>query len=292
MIQVIMKIKDKKYSKKDLKNLLPFPDCDSNKYSRGTCNIVAGSESYPGASTLASLSASKAGSGYTHLFTHKSAKPIALAIMPSLVVSSFEDLSVEKFDTEKPSAYLVGPGFSGEASEKKILLKILKETDAPVVVDGGALSAFSSEEVRITVEERFNNGLDTILTPHMGEARALLFNYAVKKFTSSEELAKDLAYFTKSTIVLKGPNTFVCDEEHIYEMKSGGPALAKAGSGDVLAGILGGIVCQNRLSAFNACVLATNIHAQAGNLAAKDLTEISVTSEDLINYIPKSIKYF
>ena len=285
-----MKIKNKKYSKKDIKNLLPFPDCDSNKYSRGTCNIVAGSEAYPGASTLASLSASKAGSGYTHLFTHKSAKPIALAIMPSLVVSSFEDLSVEKFDTEKPSAYLVGPGFSGEASEKKILLKILKETDAPVVVDGGALSAFSSEEVRITVEERFNNGLDTILTPHMGEAKNLLFNYAVKKISSPESLAKDLAYFTKATIVLKGPNTFVCDEKQIYEMKSGTAALAKAGSGDVLAGILGGIICQNKLNVFEACALAINLHAKAGNLAAKDLTEISVTPEDLINYIPKSIK--
>lgn len=285
-----MKIKNKKYSKKDIKNLLPFPDKDINKYSRGTCNIVAGSEAYPGASTLVSLSASKSGSGYTHLFTRKSAKPIALAIMPSLVVSSFEDLSVEKFDAEKPSAYLVGPGFSGEANEKKILLKILKETDAPVVVDGGALSAFSSEEVRITVEERFNNGLDTILTPHMGEAKNLLFNYAVKKISSPESLAKDLAYFTKATIVLKGSNTFVCDEKQIYEMKSGTAALAKAGSGDVLAGILAGIMCQNRLSSFNACVLATNLHAQAGNIAAKDLTEISVTPEDLINYIPKSIK--
>ena len=284
------KIKKISYSKKALKNLLIFPSNDANKYSRGTCNIVAGSEAYPGAAALAALAASKSGSGYTKLYTHKNNKMLTLSLMPSLVVSSFEDLSVKKFDTEKPSTYLVGPGFSGEANEKKILLKILKETDAPVVVDGDALSVFSSEEVRITVEERFNNGLDTILTPHMGEAKNLLFNYAVKKISSPESLAKDLAYFTKATIVLKGPNTFVCDEKQIYEMKSGTAALAKAGSGDVLAGILAGIMSQNRLGAFNACVLATNLHAQAGNIAAKDLTEICVTPEDLINYIPKSIK--
>lgn len=285
------KIKKIKFSNKDLKNLLPFPDRDSNKYTRGTCNIVAGSEEYPGASTLASLSASKAGSGYTHLFTNESTKPIALAIMQSLVVSSFEDLAVEKSVSEKPSAYLVGSGFAGLPCEQNIILNVLKGTDAPVILDGGALNAFSSEEVRIAVEERFNNGYDTILTPHMGEAKNLLFNYAVKKITSPESLAKDLAYFTKATVVLKGPNTFVCDDKQIYEMKSGTAALAKAGSGDVLAGILAGIICQGKLSSFESCVLATNLHALAGKLAAKELTEISVTPEDLVNYIPKSINF-
>lgn len=278
------------FSSKKLKSLLPFPNKDANKYSRGTCNIVAGSESYPGAAALAALAASKSGSGYTRLFTDISVKPIALAIMPSLVCASLDAFCVTKFITDKPSAYLVGPGFAGEASENDIVLKVLKGTDAPVILDGGALSAFSSEEVRDALEERVNNGYDTILTPHMGEARTLLYNYAVKKIASPEELAKDLAYFTKATIVLKGPNTFVCDEKQIYKMKSGTPALAKAGSGDVLAGILGGIVCQNRLSAFNACVLATNLHAQAGNIASKKLSEISVMPEDLINYIPKAIK--
>ncbi|MDO5426833.1 MAG: NAD(P)H-hydrate dehydratase [Coriobacteriia bacterium] len=286
------KTKKISYSKKALKNLLFFPSNDANKYSRGTCNIVAGSESYPGAAVLAALAASKSGSGYTRLFTDNSVKPIAISLMPSLVVSSFEDLSVEKFDAEKPSAYLVGPGFADLPGEQKIILKVLEGTDAPVILDGGALRSFSIEDVRDAVEERYNNGYDTVLTPHMGEAKNLLFNYAVKKITSQESHAKDLAYFTKATIVLKGPNTFVCDDKQIYEMKSGTASLAKAGSGDVLAGILAGIMCQNRLSAFNACVLATNLHAQAGNLAAKDLTEISVTPEDLINYIPKSIKYF
>ena len=287
MSKIIKKIN---FSKKGLKNLLIYPSNETNKYLRGTCNIVAGSESYPGAAVLAALAASKSGSGYTCLFTYKNNKYFVLSKMPSLVVSSFEDLSVEMFVEDKPSAYLIGPGFSGEASEKMIVLKVLKGTDAPVILDGGAFSAFSSEEVRDALEERYENSYDTVLTPHIGEAKSLLFNYAVKKIASPKELARDLAYFTKATIVLKGPDTFVCDDKQIYEMKSGGPVLAKAGSGDVLAGILGGIMCQNRLSAFNACVLATNIHAQAGNLAAKDLTEISVTPEDLINYIPKSIK--
>lgn len=284
------KIKKINFSKKALKNLLIFPSKNVNKYSRGTCNIVAGSDSYPGAPTLASLSACRSGSGYTHLFTDKSVKSIALTIMPSLVVSSFEDLCLSKFEASKPSAYLVGPGFTGEASETKLVLKVLQDTDAPVILDAGALAAFSSEEVRIALEERVDNGFDTILTPHIGEGKSLLFNYAVKKISSPESLAKDLAYFTKATIVLKGPNTFVCDGKQIYEMNSGTPALAKAGSGDVLAGILSGIMCQGKLCAFEACVLATNLHALAGKLAAKDLTEISVTPEDLINYIPKSIK--
>ena len=284
------KIKKIKFSKKDLKNFLPFPDKNANKYTRGTCNIVAGSESYPGAAALAALAATKTGSGYTRLFTDKYVKPIALAIMPSLVVSSFEDLCVAKHIYDKPSVYVVGPGFAGEAIGQKIILKVLKGTDAPVIVDGGALGAFSDEEVRAALEERYDNDYDTIFTPHMGEAKSLLFNYAVKEIASPEELVKDLACFTKATIVLKGPNTLVCDGMQIYEMKSGTPALAKAGSGDVLAGILGGIVCQNCLSAFEACVLATNIHAQAGIIASKDLTEISVAPEDLINYIPKAIK--
>lgn len=278
------------FSSNKLKSLLPYPNKEANKYSRGTCNIIAGSDSYPGASALVSLSAAKSGCGYTKLYTHKNNKMLALSLMPSLVCLSFDDLIVSKHNVDKPSAYVVGSGFAADASEQKIILKVLKGTDAPVILDGGALSAFSDEKVRNAVKNRFNNGYDTILTPHMGEAKSLLLNYTDKKIASAEELAKDLAYFTKATIVLKGPNTFVCDDKQIYEMKSGTPALSKAGSGDVLAGILGGILCQGKLSTFEACALATNLHALAGKLAAKDLTEISVTPEDLINYIPKSIK--
>lgn len=285
------KLKKVKFSNKDLRNFLPFPDSDSNKYSRGTCNVIAGSEAYPGAAALAALAASKSGTGYTRLFTHKNNKMFALSLMPSLVCASFDALSAEMFVEDKPSAYVVGPGFAGSPDEQKIILKVLEGTDAPVILDGGGLSAFSSEKVRDALEERYENSYDTVLTPHIGEAKSLLFNYTVKKIASPKELARDLAYFTKATIVLKGPNTFVCDEKQIYEMMSGTPALAKAGSGDVLAGILGGIVCQNRLSAFEACVLATNLHAQAGIIASKDLTEISVAPEDLVNYIPKSIKF-
>lgn len=166
---------------------------------------------------------------------------------------------------------------------------MLKNTKWPVVLDGGALSSFKSLKVVQAIEDRNKNNAPTIITPHMGEAKSILENLCEEEITLSKDIAIKLAGLTNCIVVLKGPNTFICDDKKLYIMKKGSAVLAKAGSGDVLAGIIGGVLCQNTINAYLACVLATNLHAIAGNLCAKDLSDVSVLPEDIIEGIPQAI---
>ena len=168
--------------------------------------------------------------------------------------------------------------------------------DAPVLIDGGGLSAFDSKECRFALKDRASKKNSTVLTPHLGEAVRLYNSLSPNKISaktiSEQDLCVELARLTSSIVVLKGPNTYICDSKKLYVMKQGSAALAKAGTGDVLAGIIGGIMSQGKISVFDCCVLATNIHAYAGLFAAKDLGEISVCATDVLNYIPNAFMYF
>ena len=284
------KIKTVKYSKSDISKLLVYPEKRANKYSRGTCVVVAGSEKYPGAAILSSLAATKSGSGYTKLYTDKSNyKNIATAI-PAIPTAPFSELKIIDTKDNKPCAYLIGPGFDPDEDNTSVVCKILENTNAPVVIDGGAIASISSKKVRDLLEDRHNNNLITILTPHAGEGSKILENYACEDQVNLKEKAELLSELTNSLVVLKDYISYVCDGNAIYEMNSGTSALAKAGSGDVLAGILAGVLCQNKRSAFEVCVLATNIHANAAKLATNELGEISVTPPDLIENLVKSIQ--
>ena len=169
-------------------------------------------------------------------------------------------------------------------------MKVLVKAKSSVVIDGGALSLLASKKVQDAVVARSHNKLNTIITPHMGEAESLLNSKISTK--DMNKAACELSRLFKCTCVLKGPSTIVCDSKSIYTMKKGSPALAKAGSGDVLAGILVGICCQQKINDFDACVLATNVHAQAANIASKKLHLISVNPQDFIDNIPASFSFF
>ena len=284
------KIKTIKYSNSALSKLVIFPNKKMNKYSRGTCNIIAGSEKYPGAAILACKAATRSGSGYTKLFTHKANYKYIATAIPDIPTSTFNDIKLYDQSDDKPCAYLVGPGFDPDKDNASILEKVLKETSAPVVIDGGALSSISKTSIKDLLDSRNKKNYTTILTPHAGEGKKILSYYAVEPEKKLKEQAKQIVNHTKTTVVLKDSITYICDTSKIYEMKSGTPALAKAGSGDVLAGILAAVLCQNKINSFDACVLSTNIHAKAAKLASKDLSTISVTPLNLIEYLPKSIQ--
>lgn len=282
---------------KDLSNMLVFPDQDTDKYKRGTCIVVAGSKKFPGAAILSSQAAEKAGSGYTKLFTNKSGVNKIPYNYPTIPVDNFNNLissNMLQNSEVKPVAYLVGPGFIPNNDKNiDILLTILNGTNAPVIIDGGALSAITKKSIRKALFKRFANNLTTVLTPHYGEAVKLYSYYKDDKLNKSlrnSDFVYMLADLTNSIIVLKGPNTYICDSQKAYLMRKGTEALAKAGTGDVLAGLIAGTICQNKISTFDACVISSIIHAEAGSLAARDLSTISVSAKDVLNYIPAAIQ--
>jgi hydroxyethylthiazole kinase-like uncharacterized protein yjeF len=233
------------------------------------------------------------GAGYVEAFTHPDNVELLQAYRPSLVVKPFEALlarePLEQAREGRPCAYLVGSGFDATDSESAhLLMHVLKHAEAPVLVDGGAIPGMAGTAGRALCRSRHERGLVTVVTPHSGEA-AVIGRPLGLSGLPQVDYAEELAWEYGAIVVLKGPNTVVSDGEHSFAMTEGTAALAKAGTGDVLAGMVAALLAQG-MGALDACVLGATLHARAGVAAAVELTDICVTPEDVIDAIPAAIR--
>ena len=281
------------YDAEGLAGLLPFPPVNAHKYSRGKLLLVAGSQPYPGAAAMAAFAGQRMGAGYTEVYTHPDNVGKLQAYRPSLVVRSWEELLAKDellaAGEGRPCAYLVGSGFDATDSESAhLLMHVLKRAEAPVLVDGGAIAALSGTAARTLCRSRHERGLVTVVTPHSGEA-AVIGRPLGLSGLPQVDYAEELAWEYGAIVVLKGANTVVSDGEHSFAMTEGTAALAKAGTGDVLAGMIAALLAQG-LDALDACVLGSTLHARAGVAAAVQLTDICVTPEDVIEAIPAAVR--
>ncbi len=230
---------------------------------------------------------------------------------------------------QESCAVLIGCGFEGHDEGEQRLLKTVLELMLPTVVDGGGLSCLAElmrcEGARL-LENRARVGIPLVLTPQDAEARRLAAAAAASSgaaaateedadsqlgsaaataggkpgapygSVAAEEgadaqrvLAQALAHAYYATVVAKGPQTVVGERKRSYLMDQGKAALAKAGTGDVLAGMIAALLAQG-LPPFEAGVLGSTLHAHAARLAAEDLTAVSLIPEDVIEYIPHTVK--
>lgn len=308
------------YDDARLARLLPHPAADANKYTRGTLTLVAGSVAYPGAACLAAAAAQRMGAGYTQAVTAPENVRTVQAFRPSLVARSWESWdasALRAFEPGKPCAYVVGPGFdAADERAAELAFSVLGYAHAPVLVDGGAFAALASERGLKVLRRRFLRGLPTVLTPHAGEAARLAAAFGVDSAEaeagrSQEAFALDLARACGATVVLKGPDTCIAqpagaadagavgavradegadlaERPRFLMMREGTPALAKAGTGDVLAGAIGALLAQG-LGAFDASTLGSVLHARAARLAESRLGDICVIPEDVVEALPEAV---
>lgn len=281
----------REYSIDELVAFLPLPADEVNKYTRGVLTTVVGSARYPGAACLSSFASQRMGAGYTEVITDPEVMPIVHGYRPSLVVRSWDNLAANDLPAsspDKPRAYLVGSGFDGaDSNTERLTHFVLWHAEAPVIVDGSALGALTSKKGQSLLKRRFLQGLDTVVTPHAGEAANLARAFdlpAGDPATLSYLLSLAYGFIT----VVKGPDTYLSDGNFIVRVTNGTSALAKAGTGDVLAGMLAALLAQG-LPSLESAVLATDLHARAGRVAAANLSAIAVTAEDVIDYIPHAI---
>lgn len=283
----------REYALGELAKLVPVPDNAANKYTRGRLVVVAGCAQYPGAACLAACAGQRAGAGYTQVFCAPEAVNVVRACRSSLVVGSWEGLfscaeGLPADTPEKPAAYVVGPGFAAEDGEcVRLACLVLEHAQAPVLVDGGALAVLTTPQGRCALERRQARGFPTVITPHGGEAARLARPLGIP-MDDQVELARLIAGAYGVVAALKGPDTFVSNGEEVVAIRCGMPALAKAGTGDVLAGILGAFLAQ-RVNPMDASILAATLHAWAGRCAAKRLTDVCVIPEDVVEALPEAV---
>lgn len=293
---------------RELADTLPWPDAHANKYTRGRLVALGGDAAYPGAVSLAALAAMRMGSGYVEVVCAPETLSVVHALVPDAVARSWEGWSPWKSrldaptDERHPQACLVGPGMDAAAGATgALVLAALEGCACPVVVDGGAISALSTREGRALAERRGRAGLATVVTPHLGEAARMAAPLSLDVPATGggrdgdagklAAFARALAEAYAATVVLKGPDTFVADPSTgvVDVMRHGGPCLAKAGTGDVLAGMVSALASQG-VPSRAAVDLAASLHAWSASDAAEDLTAICVRATDVIERIPRAIQ--
>jgi hydroxyethylthiazole kinase-like uncharacterized protein yjeF len=260
---------------------------DSHKYDYGHVLVIGGSAGMVGAPLLTGQAALRIGAGLVTIASpaavagkleERVAEIMTLALADDSAAASRELLKFIK--ARKVSTAVIGPGMR-PALALPLLKSLLKITALPIVIDGGALAALSAKLNLLS--ERSDNSV--VLTPHLGEFRRLLDTPG----SDIPQQAATLATKYNLTMVLKGHPTRIYDSAESYENHTGGPALATAGSGDVLAGMIGGLIAQG-VTPYEAAKAAVYLHGLAGNLAAEAKTEAGVIASDIIESIPPALK--
>lgn len=276
----------------DYATLVPRLQPDVHKNARGRVLIVAGSGNFPGAAVLAAMGAQRMGAGYVTLAVPESIAPIVQTKLTSCVVVGLPEnpshtlaskVTEEILDVAKEfDAVVLGPGMTVAHGAVLVARKLVSELAAPLVVDADGLNALVDAVGTLTARPA-----PTVITPHPGELARLLDT------TTTEVQSDRLSYAARLkgprfACVLKGAHTVVSGRDRLVLNTSGGPALATAGTGDVLAGMVGALLAQG-LEPLEAGALAAYVHGRAGDHAAAAMTDISVIAEDVPCFIAPAL---
>ena len=279
---------------------LPPRPRNAHKGDFGRVLVVAGSRGMAGAAILSARAALKAGAGLVTVACPESERKIIACALPEAMTfgaacsggtfTAGAAAQVAAFArAKKIDVLLVGPGLGASKGARAFALKLLAALDLPAVVDADALNALAAGPRPFKLK-----AAPAIFTPHPGEAERLLG----KKVADRPAAAAALARLLGGTAVLKGPGTLICEGKTILKNISGGPALAKGGTGDVLAGLTAGFYAQNGLArgfipetALGSAALAVFLHGLCGELAAKKYTERCVLAGELLDFLPEALGY-
>jgi len=259
---------------------LPIRPKNSNKGTFGKVLNIAGSDYMRGAGYLSSISALKIGAGYVEILSSEKVLDTISNLAPEIVLVPISKLSDVIDDATVIS---IGCGLSISAIATLLFKKVLKlRKNQPIIIDADGLNILSKME--------FDFDKKAILTPHPKEASRLLNCSLETVLNNVKTSALQISEKYNCITVLKTHQTIITDGEKFYQNKTGNSALAKAGSGDVLCGMITGLVAQ-KMDLFDASTLGVYLHGLTGELASKELTEYGVLATDLINYIPKAYKW-
>ncbi len=276
----------------DVKELLPTRKKDSNKGSNGKVLIIAGSESISGACILSAKAALHLGAGMVRIFTAMQNAEVVKSLLPEALLDTYtEDDDITKKLSEALSwstQAVLGPGLSTSAVAKKLVRFVLENYNKNLVIDADGLNIISEDnELRKLVANYSAGGKRLVLTPHLAEF-SRLFGKSVKECKAGMlSFPKELADELHATVVCKDARTIVADDcnRKIYINVSGNDGMATAGSGDVLAGILGALASEKE-SSFEMACLGTYLHGICGDLAAKKLGRRAMVASDIIDALP------
>lgn len=271
------------YNKDDLMKIPQRMDY-SNKGTYGKVLIIAGSVNMAGAAYLAAISAYRIGSGLVRIVTPDENRQILQTLIPEAILTTYDE---KKLDTNLLIEAInwadvidIGPGLGMSETAKQIVECVLQNRQVPLVLDADAINLISKYESLLNY-----NTENIVITPHLKEMSRIS---GVDMTYISDNLintASNLAQKYHFICVLKDTRTIVADyNKMVYINQSGNNGMATAGSGDVLSGIIAGLIAQH-MSPFEAAILGVYIHGLAGDAAASQMGKYSMMARDIANNI-------
>lgn len=283
----------KKLSLKSIRALLPERSVVGHKGTFGHLFIIGGSRGYSGAPVLAGWGAIRSGVGLVTV-----GMPASIGDLPTmglleamtfplpetpqgtLAMAALE--STSEFAAVK-DATVLGPGLSLHRKTRRFILEFIACCRAPLLIDADGLNALSQGHECVTARTH-----DTVLTPHPGEMARIVHSTTAEVVDNREAVVEEVAQKVQATVVLKGRNTLIAAPDgSLTQNTTGNNGMATGGSGDVLSGLIGGLMAQG-MSGHNAAQVGVYVHGLAGDIAAKQYSARGMTASDIAQCIPQA----
>jgi NAD(P)H-hydrate epimerase len=274
--------------------LAPSRGPRSTKFSSGQVTIAGGSRGLTGAVQMSSRAAIRAGAGYATVAVPADLEPIFEAGQPEVMSAGCPggdgflapaSAKAVRRAFERAAAGVLGPGLGRDPASVELAREVIGAIEAPLVLDADGLNAFAGELDLIAARPA-----PTVLTPHAGELGRLLERDAEEIAAHRLAAAREAARAAAAVVVLKGDDTIVTDGERVAVNVVSAPALATAGTGDVLSGIVAALLARG-LDPFAAACAGVLAHARAGNDAAERIGAAESTiATDVIDSIPAGLR--
>ena len=293
------------FDETDIGYFMPKREEYSNKGDFGKILVIAGSEEMCGASYLSALAAYRTGAGLVRIFTPKANRTSLQILIPEAVLTTYNDspeIDIEAATEEKlykavkewADAVVIGPGLGLSKRSKSIVKKVIEISEVKTVIDADGLRLF-----REIIEEKENRKLDLkkdlktgfVLTPHIKELSDLLYLPKEEVKDNIIDIAEELKYCA-GMVVIKEARTVVVGEGRCYINNSGNSAMAKAGSGDVLTGIISALMVGDKLRPFMMVALGVYIHGLAGDILKEKKGNHGILARELADEIAEIMKRY
>lgn len=289
-----MNIKQNMLTRKEAIQFLPKRIARSNKGTYGKLFVIAGSKNMTGAAVLVCTSAYKTGTGLVYCCIPKKIMKVIQVLVPAAVEIALEEeygkVCGYAFDDleeklQKATAVVLGCGLGTGEEVTEFVIRVLENVTCPIVLDADGLNAVTKN-----MEVFYKMKTIPIITPHPGEMSRLTGKTVNEILEDTISVAKEFAQKYHVITVLKDAQTIIASPDgEIFVNITGNEAMAKGGSGDVLSGIIGGLLAQG-CKPFDAAVLGVYIHGLSGDIATKKFGKYGLLPDELANTIPKAIK--
>jgi hydroxyethylthiazole kinase-like uncharacterized protein yjeF len=281
---------------RDFASLIGPRQAESNKGLYGHVLVIGGSVGKAGSVAMAGMSSLRAGAGLATVATAESALPTAAGFHPELMTEPLKEtaegtIAASAFDriaalAKGKSVLAIGPGISRFPETSELMRTLVNQSDIPIVLDADGLNAFEGKSNELNGKNRL-----LVITPHPGEMARLVGCSTADVQKDRLGVARKFAREHELIVVLKGNRTLVVQPNgEAWVNTTGNPGMSTGGTGDILTGMVAGMLAQHRNDALPAVCAAVHLHGLAGDVMRESVGEHSMVATDLLRGLPEAFR--